>query len=516
MHLLPSRDRVVRQGEPFREIFGVKPLQVGRAPGEEVHAVGHVADVQLVLEISGPHAAEDVLAHFAVQPAHAVDLLREVAGQEAHRELFVRIVRIRLAQVDELLPSDAEPVWVVAHVLADHRFGECVVPRRDGRVRREERRGAHHFERFAERKLAFLDQVVDAFDADKGCMALVAMVDVLVRADRVHQPDAADAEQHLLFEAVFPVPSVEVVGDRAVLFAVQVVVGVEQVELGASHVAAPDAPGDDTARQAELDRKPVAVLVADGRDRQFREVLRLIARLLVACGREALREVAVPVKQPHGDHRYVFVAGLLEVVAREDAEAAGIDFQRAVDAVFHAEIADLRPFRIFFLGHVGFELLVGGVHLREENLVFLELQQARIVQLVEEVDRVLFAGYPQVVIDVLPHFVGLGVPRPPEVFRQLFERVQPFGQRPFDHQPSPGRAVADELLADEVDLFVLVASALVFESGTTLGHPGERDVVGVRVIGVQVLPERDFGGFERRFLVRGVLFCAHVAELLDR
>ena len=47
--------------------------------------------------------------------------------------------------------------------------------------------------------------------------------------------------------------------------------------------------------------------------------------------------------------------------------------------------------------------LVGGVHLREENLVFLELQQARIVQLVEEVDRVLFAGYPQVVIDVLPH-----------------------------------------------------------------------------------------------------------------
>jgi len=187
-----------------------------------------------------------------------------------------------------------------------------------------------------------------------------------------------------------------------------------------------------------------------------------------------------------------------------------------VDAVFHAEIADLRPFRIFFLGHVGFELLVGGVHLRKENLVFLELQQARIVQLVEEVDRVLFAGYPQVVIDVLPHFVGLGVPRPPKVFRQLFERVQPFGQRPFDHQPSPGRAVADELLADEVDLFVLVASALVFESGTTLGHPGERDVVGVRVIGVQVLPERDFGGFERRFLVRGVLFCAHVAELLDR
>ena len=39
-----------------------------------MHAVGHVADVQLVLEISGPHAAEDVLAHFArhIIPLNAV------------------------------------------------------------------------------------------------------------------------------------------------------------------------------------------------------------------------------------------------------------------------------------------------------------------------------------------------------------------------------------------------------------------------------------------------------------
>ena len=79
-------------------------------------------------------------------------------------------------------------------------------------------------------------------------MTLVAVVNILVYADRVQQTHTADAEQHLLFESVLPVSAVEVVGDGAILFPVQIVVGVEQVELRAADIAPPNTSRNDTSR----------------------------------------------------------------------------------------------------------------------------------------------------------------------------------------------------------------------------------------------------------------------------
>ncbi len=130
--LLPGRDVVDMALEALGEVAGVETAQVRRDPGGEMYAVGYVADVQLVLEVAGPHVAQNLLRHLAVEPRYAVDLLREVAGQHRHRELLVRIVGVGLAQVDELLPGDAQHVGIVRHVLTDHRLREGVVTGRYG------------------------------------------------------------------------------------------------------------------------------------------------------------------------------------------------------------------------------------------------------------------------------------------------------------------------------------------------------------------------------------------------
>ena len=54
--------------------------------------------------------------------------------------------------------------------------------------------------------------------------------------------------------------------------------------------------------------------------------------LLPAVAGQGLAEVAVPVQQPHADEGYAEVAGRLEVVAGQDAEAAGVLGQGGGDA----------------------------------------------------------------------------------------------------------------------------------------------------------------------------------------
>ena len=64
--------------------------------------------------------------------------------------------------------------------------------------------------------------------------------------------------------------------------------------------------------------------------------------LLVAIGVDLLAEVAATVEEADADERQRRVGCRLAVVAGQDAEAAGVDLHRLVDAVLGAEVGD-RP-----------------------------------------------------------------------------------------------------------------------------------------------------------------------------
>ena len=66
------------------------------------------------------------------------------------------------------------------------------------------------------------------------------------------------------------------------------------------------------------------------------EVLFVLPAVLV----EALAEVALAVEEADADERDAEVGGALDVVAGEDAEAAGVDRQRLVQAELGGEVGD--------------------------------------------------------------------------------------------------------------------------------------------------------------------------------
>ncbi len=66
----------------------------------------------------------------------------------------------------------------------------------------------------------------------------------------------------------------------------------------------------------------------------------LVDGFLLAFAVDALAEVALRIEKADADERQAQVAGLFAVVTGEDAEAAGIDGQRLVEAEFSGEVGD--------------------------------------------------------------------------------------------------------------------------------------------------------------------------------
>ena len=77
-----------------------------------------------------------------------------------------------------------------------------------------------------------------------------------------------------------------------------------------------------------------------GDERQVEEVVLGVALLLPAVHGEVLAEVALAVHQADADERQAEVAGALQVVAGQHAEAAGVDRHALVQAELGAEVGD--------------------------------------------------------------------------------------------------------------------------------------------------------------------------------
>ena len=104
----------------------------------------------------------------------------------------------------------------------------------------------------------------------------------------------------------------------------------------------PDGGEQLAVGQRDADGERLAEPVERAAERQARELVVGVRVLLVPVGVDRLAEVALAVHEPDADQRQGHVRGGLHVVAGEDAEAAGVDAERLVEAVLGAEVGD-RP-----------------------------------------------------------------------------------------------------------------------------------------------------------------------------
>ena len=475
--------------ESVREVTRVEATHIRCCPSWEVNTVCYIADVQLLLEVSRPHITEDILRYLSVQPRHTINLLREVASEYRHRETLVRIVRINLTEVDILIPSDAECIRIVRHILTNHRLRECIVSRRYRGVSCKERRRAYNLQRLRERELLARHEVTNTLYTDKCSVALVAVVNLLLDTHLCEGADTTDAEQDLLLQTVLPIATIEVVSYLTILLQVSLVVGIEQVQRSTTNLATPYAGAQSTAWKCHLGSYPRAILLTNREDRQLKEVLCLVSSLLRTLCRKTLGKVSVAIQKTYGHHWGISIRSLLQVVAGQDSKTSRVDLQRVVQTILHREVSNLRSLWIWLLVHILLELRIHSIHLCKERLVLLNLRKAIHRQLIEQCDRVAINLHPQLLVDSLEQITGTESPAPPQVARQLLEWAQACRQRLLNHYALPIRTLHEELLTHEVDL--LVRSTSVAHHGTVCTSYAAFDsaVVCLLIVHEEIIPE---------------------------
>ncbi len=381
-----------------------------------------------------------------MQQRDPVGALGEPEAHHGHVEEVRFAAGIGLhAEPEDAFDVDAREFGVGAEVAGDQLAVEAVDAGRDGGVGGEDGARPHRLQRRAELQ-ALVAQFGDAFQSEEAGVTLVG-VEHLRRgvagepAVRAHRPDTSYAEQHLLEEPVLAAAAVEPVGDTAFAGVVLLDVGVEQQQGHPADLGQPDAgPQLPAAGQRQGDVGRGAVGLLQGGQRQLVGVEDGVVLLLPAVPGEGLAEVPVAVEQAHADERHAQVAGGLEVVAGQDAEAAGVLGQRGGDAELGREVGDggREPAGLGLVpavaGHVVVEVVGRRGQPAQEAPVLGQLREARGADGAEQPYRVAAGRGPALGVDGLEEVAGLRVPGPAQIAGQITERPEGVGENGTDGQ----------------------------------------------------------------------------------
>jgi len=275
-----------------------------------------------------------------VEAADAHGVVGHAQADVGGAEQFPRVAGRAPAEVHEALEAQPDFGQVGPQQPAHQAGLEVVAAGGDGRVGGEDEAGAGDQPRLLQGELAPEPQLADALDGQEEAVALVHVEDGGVDAHGPERAHAADAQHDLLGEATSRLGHVQPVGDRAQLGRVPLDVGVEEVERHPPDVDPPDRdPHLLVSEGAGHLEGPVRTL--DPPQGELLEDVLGVDLVLVAAVVDALAAEALAVEQADADEGQPEIAGGLEVIAGEDAEAARVDRQALGQAELQREVGHL-------------------------------------------------------------------------------------------------------------------------------------------------------------------------------
>ena len=285
-------------------------------------SVGHVSDRDFVLRPARKQRQKEAPADFPVQAAHAVRRPAPADCQIRHVERLRRVVRILAAQRQQIVKRNAELLFgIPAQVLLDEGRSKTVETGGHRRMGGEEitrsRRGQCHFEGLP----GLFHEVAGALQHGERRVPFIQVTDLRLEPQRAEQPPSADPEQHFLLEAQFRPAPIEFAGNPPMRREVRRVIAVQQVKLHPADLDLPGAQPDRVPRQRDLQPQPLAVRLAQRRDRQLSGIVIRVERLLLPVLVDHLAKIALLVEQSHAGHRHTQIAGGFELIAGHVAQA---------------------------------------------------------------------------------------------------------------------------------------------------------------------------------------------------
>ncbi len=345
--------------------------------------------------------------------------------EDGHAEGLVAVERVDAAEAEEPFAIDAERFTERAEVLVHERGAEAVVPRRHRRMGREDDLRRHSPERFPGIDALDHHALADDLERGEGAVSLVEVQHARRDAERGERAHAADAEQQFLPDADPVVAAIEPRGQLAIFGQVAFDVRIEQEQRIAADRQLPHARGDRPGPGLDRDRHRHAL--AERRPHRERAVIDVdVVLVLPPVAIEALPEIALVVVQADADERDAEIRRALDVIAREDAETAGVDGQRFVDAELRGEVRHRpRPEHARVTGAPGvlrvqvlLQPAIGVVDPAVQRQLRGPLLELVDRDLLEQRDGVVVERTPEDGIDLAKQAGRVRVPAPPEILRQ--------------------------------------------------------------------------------------------------
>ena len=208
-------------------------------------------------------------------------------------------------------------------------------------------------------------------------------------------------------------------------------VGIEQVKTDPADVELPDFREHFAVENADGDEQ-IRIAAAHFADRQVMEILVEIDGLLHAFLIDLLFEIAVPIEQADGDEIQVEIAGGFAVIARENAEAAGVIRNRFVKAELGREIGDRFLDRAagagLAVGVLAREIMAEGIvnffQFAQEIFVLRDFDQPRLARKLKHADRIVVGPIPELGIEMPEKPARRRLPSPPQIEDHLAQRLE--------------------------------------------------------------------------------------------
>ncbi len=393
-------------------------------PCWEVYTIGYITYVILLWEVTLPDIREHLLAYPTVELTYTVNLLTSVASEGREAETLVVIVCILTAHTDELVPRNAEALWITTHVLAEESLVEVVVTCWYWSVNSIERRSANQLKSLVEVQAILLDVIAKALQVAESCMTLVAMINLLLDTKFLQSQDTTDTQQNLLLQTVLPVTTIERVSDRTVELRVNIIICIQEIQLDTTYVHLPYISMNLIVCIRYINYNRVAILIQNTLQRKRVEVLCIIIGNLLTIHAQRLLEVTISVEETNSTHIHVAVRSLLQVVTGKHTQTTRVDLNHLVDTILHTEVSYRRTLGVRFYIHIITEHLIYLLYLGHCLLILDNSFLAVIAQTLQKQYRVGIHLLVKFWIEALEQVTTLIVPCPPHIVSDFIQAFQ--------------------------------------------------------------------------------------------
>ncbi len=269
------------------------------------------------------------------------------------------------------------------------------------------------------------------------------MTDLDLDAKPLQQQPATAAEDDLLQQSALCSRRVQRGGDRTIPGRIHRIVRVEEVQHEPTDPNLPDSDEERTSGQVHREPDASAVLIGDGRDGQAGGIVVGKGLELRSVRSEHLAEVPLLVEQPDADERYAEIAGALEMIAGENAQAPGVDRQPFAQAELHREVGNAarsgspegrgepaRPFQV--------SLPVVEPRLQFTAKCFVGGSRLQpLLRRVQQHQKGIARALPRVGVDSRPETPREPAADPPKIERQLLKLRGQLAADPLVHRFAP-------------------------------------------------------------------------------